>query len=103
MDKKRIVTSLDKISPEIKKMIAEKYPLGWSNNVLRINKPSGEFFHAIPLETPDIFYMIKVPVKIDSKAELEKEESKMEMSHQQSEEEEEKNSESETTEEAFSE
>jgi hypothetical protein len=81
MDKKRIVTSLDKLSPEIKKLISEKYPFGWSNNVVRINKPSGDFFYAIPLETSDVSYMIKVPVKVDSKADLEKEEEKAYQGH----------------------
>ena len=76
MDKKRIVTSMDKITPEIKKLIAETYPFGWKNNVIRINKPNGEFFHAIPLSTPEIAYLIKVQVKVDSKSDLEKEEQK---------------------------
>ncbi|MFU8843691.1 MAG: hypothetical protein ACNA7V_07775 [Bacteroidales bacterium] len=76
MEKKRIVTSMDKITPEIKKLIAETYPFGWKNNVIRINKPNGEFFHAIPLNTPEIAYLIKVQVKVDSKTDLEKEEQK---------------------------
>jgi hypothetical protein len=76
MEKKRIVTSMDKITPEIRKLIAETYPFGWKNNVIRINKPSGEFFHAIPLNTPETAYLIKVQVKVDSKTDLEKEEQK---------------------------
>jgi hypothetical protein len=76
MEKKRIVTSMDKITPEIRKLISETYPYGWKNNVIRINKPNGEFFHAFPLDTPEIAYLIKVQVKVDSKTDLEKEEQK---------------------------
>lgn len=67
---------MDKIPGDLRDLIAETYPLGWKNNVLRINKPNGEFFHAITLETSEISYLIKVPVKVDSKADLEKEEEK---------------------------
>ncbi|MCB0807560.1 MAG: hypothetical protein KDC05_17330 [Bacteroidales bacterium] len=76
MAKKRIITSIEKVSQEVRDLITETYPLGWKNNVLRINKPNGEFFHAITLETDEISYLIKVAVKVDSKADLEKEEEK---------------------------
>ncbi|MCB2219292.1 MAG: hypothetical protein KQI35_02770 [Bacteroidetes bacterium] len=76
MDKKRVVTSLDKITPEIRDLIAKQYPLGWKDRVFRINKPNGEFFHAITLDTPETAYLIKVPVKVDSKADLDKEDEK---------------------------
>jgi len=76
MTKKRIITSIEKVSQDVRNLITEAYPLGWKNNVLRINKPNGEFFHAITLETDDTSYLIKVAVKIDSKTDLEKEEEK---------------------------
>ena len=76
MTKKRIITSIEKVSQEVRDLITDVYPMGWKNNVLRINKPNGEFFHAITLETPEISYLIKVAVKIDTKADLEKEEVK---------------------------
>jgi hypothetical protein len=76
MDKKRVVTSMDKITPEIRDLIAEQYPFGWKDRVFRINKPNGEFFHAITLDTPETAYLIKVPVKVDSKADLDKEDEK---------------------------
>ena len=73
MEKKRIVTSMDKITPELRDLIIEAYPYGWKDKVIRITKPNGEFFHAFPLDTPEIAYLIKVQVKVDSKADLEKE------------------------------
>ena len=76
MTKKRIITSIEKVSREVRDLISEAYPMGWVNNVWRINKPNGEFFHAITLETDEVAYLIKVAVKVDSKADLEKEDRK---------------------------
>lgn len=76
MEKKRVVTSMEKISPEIKDLIIEQYPYGWKDSVIRINKPTGEFFHAIRIETSDSIYLIKVQVKVDNKSDLDKEDEK---------------------------
>ncbi len=76
MTKKRIITSIEKVSQEVRDLITAAYPYGWKNNVLRINKPNGEFFHAITLETREVSYLIKVAVKVDSKADLDKEDEK---------------------------
>jgi hypothetical protein len=78
MIKKRVITSMEKLSPDMLKRLFEQYPDGWSQHLKRITKPSGDFFHAVSLETEEITYMVKVPVKVDSKSELEKEEEKLE-------------------------
>jgi hypothetical protein len=78
MIKKRVITSLEKLSPEMLNRLFEQYPDGWSQYLKRITKPSGDFFHAVSLETEEITYMVKVPVKVDSKSELQKEEEKLE-------------------------
>ena len=81
MTKKRIVTSMDKLTPDVIEAIYKKYPDGWANHVMRVNKPNGEFFHAITIDTAEISYLVKVPVKVDSKSDLEKEEEKVEADH----------------------
>lgn len=75
-DKKKVITSIDKLPPEIHDMVRQTYPFGWKDKIIRITKPNGEFFHAFPLDTPETAYLIKVQVKVDSKADLEKEEEK---------------------------
>lgn len=77
MTKRRAITSLEKLAPEMLKKLYELYPGGWSDHIKRINKPNGDFFHGIPLETDDTVYLVKVPVKVDSKSDLEKEERKL--------------------------
>jgi hypothetical protein len=78
MLKRRVITSLEKLSPETLQRLFQQYPDGWSQHVKRITKPSGDFFHAVALETDEIAYLVKVPVKVDSRSELEKEEEKLE-------------------------
>ncbi len=72
MVKKRVIKNIDKISDEVREAIREKYPEGWHNQVIRVNKGDNTFFHAITVDTEDTSYMIKVNVKVDSIEELEK-------------------------------
>ncbi len=65
--KKRLVTSLSNLSLELQEMIKEKYPLGYTDAMIRIDKPNGDFFYAVPLETEDIDYLVKITVKVDIK------------------------------------
>lgn len=63
--KKHIVTSFHNLAPELQDAVREKYPLGFTDAMIRVDKPNGDFFYAVPFDTADISYMIKVDVKID--------------------------------------
>ena len=41
------------------------YPLGYADAMKRIDKPNGDFFYAVPFETDEISYLVKIDVKID--------------------------------------
>ena len=71
MEKKRIVTSFEKLKPEIKELLRAKYPDGFQDDVMKVSKGPDSFFHAVTLDTPEISYLIKVEVKIDNLNELE--------------------------------
>ncbi len=70
--KKRLVTSFQNLTPEMQSLVQEKYPLGFSDAMMRIDKPNGDFFYAVPFETDEINYLVKINVKIDDSANLEK-------------------------------
>lgn len=53
--------------------VKAKYPLGFTDAMIRIDKPNGDFFYAVPYETDDISYLIKIDVKIDDLSEDEDE------------------------------
>ncbi|MDY0344153.1 MAG: hypothetical protein RBR28_11315 [Lentimicrobium sp.] len=67
MDKKRVIVSYSNLSQDVLDAIKLKYPLGYSNNVIKVKTRGEEFFYAITVDTADASYLVKVPVKIDTK------------------------------------
>ncbi|HNX43521.1 MAG TPA: hypothetical protein PLJ84_06680 [Bacteroidales bacterium] len=66
--KKRVIVSYQNLSSELKEAVLKKYPLGWVNNMIKVKGAGDTFFHAITLDTDEISYLIKVPVRIDQKS-----------------------------------
>ncbi|MFI3279669.1 MAG: hypothetical protein SNG49_06765 [Rikenellaceae bacterium] len=52
--------------------VKAKYPLGFSDAMMRIDKPNGDFFYAVSYETEEIVYLVKIDVKIDDSDKMEK-------------------------------
>ena len=74
-NKRRAVVSYANLSQELLDLIKGKYPRGYADymdEIMKISKPDGTFFHAIKIETQDAIYLVKVDVKIDDYAEVEK-------------------------------
>lgn len=63
--KKRLVTSFNNLPLELQEEVKAAYPLGYTDYMMRIDKPNGDFFFAVPFETEDISYLVKIDVKID--------------------------------------
>ena len=63
--KKRLVTSFNNLAPELQDAVKAAYPLGYTDYMMRIDKPNGDFFFAVPFETEEISYLVKIDVKID--------------------------------------
>ena len=66
--KKHIATSFHNLSPELQEAVKAKYPLGFTDAMIRVDKPNGDFFYAVPFDTDEIAYMVKIDVKIDDRA-----------------------------------
>jgi hypothetical protein len=71
MEKKRLVVSYKNCSEEVLEAIKKKYPMGYNDFVMKVQKPNGDFFYAITVDTADASYLIKVDVKIDNLTEEE--------------------------------
>ena len=71
--KRHIVTSFQNLPPELQDALKQKYPLGYTDSMIRIEKGNGNFFYAVVLETAETNYLVKVDVKIDGKIEEEEE------------------------------
>lgn len=67
MSKKRVVVSYNNLSPELLELFKSKFPHGYQNQVIKVEKPNGDFFFAVTMDTEDASYLVKVNVKIDTK------------------------------------
>ena len=61
MNKKRVLVSYDKLSPELLAALNSKYPRGYANHLQRIEAPSP--FYYLLLDLQDAVYMIKMNIK----------------------------------------
>ena len=73
MTKKHIVTSYRNLSLEMQEAVKEKYPLGFTEAMIRVDKPNGDFFYAVPFDTDEVAYLVKIDVKIDDNSQEEEE------------------------------
>jgi len=65
VQKKRLMISYKSCPADVLQAIKEKYPLGYGDAIIKVQKPNGEFFHAITVDFEDVSYLVKVDVKID--------------------------------------
>jgi len=63
MEKKRIIKSYEKLSPDLQELLKQQYPYGFSNKLIRLNNARNETFFAVPLDTEDATYMVKVQIE----------------------------------------
>ena len=61
-NKKRIIKSYEKLAPDLQDQLNEIYPYGYSNQLIRLTNSQGENYFAVPLETDDTVYMVKVHI-----------------------------------------
>lgn len=69
MAKLNKVVSFQNLTPDLIEMLNKKYPDGYQNHVIKVTTPKQDFFYGVTLDTADISYLIKVPVKIDNNPE----------------------------------
>lgn len=62
MDKKRLVKDYDKLPEDILVRLKQKYPYGYSDNLVSFINKEGNKVSALPFETEDIYYLIRMTV-----------------------------------------
>ena len=68
-----LVISFKNLSPELQEEVKKQYPYGFSEKMMRIDLGPEKFFYAVPFETEEVSYMVKINVKIDTKVDEEDE------------------------------
>ncbi len=59
--KKRIIKNYNQLPEEIILLVKEKYPDGYEDSLITFQMPDGNLTSALPLETDDVYYLIKMP------------------------------------------
>ena len=70
-NKPRSIVSFANLAPELQEEVKKLYPYGYTEAMMRIDKPNGDFFYAVPFETEAISYLVKIDVKNDEHVDAE--------------------------------
>lgn len=65
------MVSYHNLPVELQDELKKKYPFGYTEDMIRIDKPNGDFFYAVVFETEEISYLVKIDVKVDGNIEEE--------------------------------
>jgi hypothetical protein len=63
MGKKRIIKDYDQMPHDILSQLKEQFPYGYHEHLLRFNNAKGELVAALPFETDDVFYLVRMNVE----------------------------------------
>lgn len=70
IDKKRVIVDYKNITPEILDLFTDRYPYGYEDeDVIKFKNAKGDMIKAVPFETSDTKYLIKVSVEMDARIE----------------------------------
>ncbi|MDR2449042.1 MAG: hypothetical protein LBD52_03695 [Prevotellaceae bacterium] len=67
--KRRLVVSYKNLTQDVLDAIKEKYPHGYNDymaDIMKVDKPDGTYFYAITIDLPNVTYLVKIDVKIDT-------------------------------------
>ena len=64
-NKRKSVISFNNLPLELQEAVKAAYPYGYSDSLMRIDKPNGDFFFVVPFETEEVSYLVKIDVRVD--------------------------------------
>ncbi len=71
--KRRIIKKFEQLSADMAEQLKSSFPEGFEDNLITFANPKGEIEVALPFETEDTYYLIKMP-KVSRAAEDEEDE-----------------------------
>ncbi|MBN2519260.1 MAG: hypothetical protein JXB17_02050 [Bacteroidales bacterium] len=66
MAQKRVIVSFQNLSEDVIDALNFKYPDGFENHVIKVDKGNNNYFYAVTVDYEDTSYLVKVDVSIDS-------------------------------------
>ena len=61
-NKPRVIKDYEKLDPEIQERIKLEYPSGYSDSLIYFNNKDGKRVSALPFETDDKYYLVRMTV-----------------------------------------
>ncbi len=74
MSKPKIIKDFSKLDKNLQNAIKLKYPDGYEEFLITFQNKEGQFISALPFETEEANYLVKMPVNVTSKVKDEDEE-----------------------------
>lgn len=66
--KRNVIVDYKNITPEILELFTERYPYGYEDeDIIKFKNSKGEMVRAVPFETSDTKFLVKVSVQMDAK------------------------------------
>ncbi|WP_086477526.1 MULTISPECIES: hypothetical protein [Arenibacter] len=63
---KRVIVDFKKLTPEVLKLLVEKYPDGYDDlNIITFKNAKGERIEAVEVTTEDTKYLVKISAKLE--------------------------------------
>ena len=63
---KRVIVDFKKLTPEVLKLLVERYPEGYDDlNVISFKNASGETIEAVEVSTQETKYLVKISAKLE--------------------------------------
>lgn len=66
MAKKKVIVDYKNVPEEVLQLLAEKYPHGYNKAIIKFQNAKGETVSAVPIETEDTSYLVKVSTQLQS-------------------------------------
>jgi hypothetical protein len=60
--KKRVIKDYDALTEDIVRLVKQKYPSGYADHLVSYNDKEGKKVSALPFETEDTYYLIRMTV-----------------------------------------
>ena len=69
-DKKRVIVDYKNVTQDILELFTDRYPYGYEDeDIIKFKNAKGETVRAVPFETKDTKYLVKVSVEMDARIE----------------------------------
>jgi hypothetical protein len=68
MSKPKVIKDFTKLDEDLQEQILDQYPNGYEDSLILFTDKDGKYTHALPYETDDRYYLLRMPLVKSKKA-----------------------------------